>query len=398
MRNSSPSFWGSLGKSDRFMVGNLFFLYFVQGIFVIGIGSILPMMKAEYGLSYETGGLLISAHNIGSLITGLFAGMLPALFGYKRALLCFNVLPFVGFGLTLVTGNPIALFLAILLTGVGRAVVTYYNNQIINQLSRGSSGPLNMLHSFFAVGALLAPFMVLICTRGGDSGWRSAVYIIIGMGIVTMLTSPFMKMDSVAPENEQAQQPAKAFGFFHEKLFWLTTIIMLCYLSIESSVMGWLVTYFIDSGAASESSAQMLTTLLWIVILIGRSACVLIASKFTPPQFITAASFGITAFLIVVLLSPSFAPLLIGTIGLGLCMAGMYGTTVSNATEIFKQYPLAMGVFATITNIGSVVAPSVIGAIAGQYNMRIGLSVLLVPAVLLIAFALYNFKKHDRIS
>ena len=139
----------------------------------------------------------------------------------------------------------------------------------------------------------------------------------------------------------------------------------------------------------------MLTTLLWIVILIGRSACVLIAHKFTPPQFITAASFGITAFLIVVLLSPSFAPLLIGTIGLGLCMAGMYGTTVSNATEIFKQYPLAMGVFATITNIGSVVAPSVIGAIAGQYNMRIGLSVLLVPAVLLIAFALYNFKKHD---
>ena len=181
MQNSSPSFWGSLGKSDRFMVGNLFFLYFVQGIFVIGIGSILPMMKAEYGLSYETGGLLISAHNIGSLITGVFAGMLPALFGYKRALLCFNVLPFVGFGLTLVTGNPIALFLAILLTGVGRAVVTYYDNQIINQLSRGSSGPLNMLHSFFAVGALLAPFMVLICTRGGDSGWRSAVYIIIGM-------------------------------------------------------------------------------------------------------------------------------------------------------------------------------------------------------------------------
>ncbi len=174
MRNSSPSFWGSLGKSDRFMVGNLFFLYFVQGIFVIGIGSILPMMKAEYGLSYETGGLLISAHNIGSLITGLFAGMLPALFGYKRALLCFNVLPFVGFGLTLVTGNPIALFLAILLTGVGRAVVTYYDNQIINQLSRGSSGPLNMLHSFFAVGALLAPFMVLICTRGfwTDTGHR----------------------------------------------------------------------------------------------------------------------------------------------------------------------------------------------------------------------------------
>ena len=394
MQNNRSSFWGSLNSADRFMVGNLFFLYLVQGIFVIGIGSILPMMKAEYGLSYEIGGMLISAHNIGSLITGLFAGMLPAIFGYKRALLYFNVLPFVGFALTLVTGNPVLLFLAILLTGIGRAVVTYYNKQIINYLSRGSSGPLNMLHSFFAIGALLSPFMVLLCTRGGDSGWRTAVYIIIGMGVVSMITSPMMKMDSVSPEGGQTEQPSVPLGFLKEKLFWLTAIIMLCYLSIEASVMGWLVTYFIDSGAASEGSAQMLTTLLWIVILIGRSACVLIANKVTPPQFLVVASLGIAAFLVVVLVSPGFVPLLIGTIGLGLCMAGMYGTTVSNATDVFKQYPLAMGVFATITNIGSVVAPSAIGAIAGQSGMRTGLSVLLLPAALLIAFALYNFKKH----
>lgn len=394
MRSNRPSFWGSLSGADRFMVGNLFFLYFVQGVFVIGIGSILPMMKAEYGLSYEAGGMLISAHNIGSLITGLIMGMLPAVLGYKRTLLYFNVLPFAGFAVTLVTGNPALLFLAILLTGVGRGAVNYYNNQIINFLSRGSSGPLNMLHSFFAVGALLSPFLVLLCTRGGDSGWRTAVYIIIGMGIVSMATSPMMKMDSVSPKGGQAVQPGTPSGFLRERLFWLTTVIMLCYLSVEASVMGWLVTYFIDSGAASESSAQMLTALLWIVILLGRSACVMIANKVAPPQFLVVASIGIAAFLIVVLVSPGFAPLLAGTIGLGLCMAGMYGTAVSNATGVFKQYPMAMSVFVTITGIGSVIAPSVIGAVAGQLGMRAGLSVLLLPAALLIAFALYNFKKH----
>lgn len=394
MRSNRPSFWGSLSGADRFMVGNLFFLYFVQGVSVIGIGSILPMMKAEYGLGYEAGGMLISAHNIGSLITGLIMGMLPAVLGYKRTLLYFNVLPFAGFAVTLVTGNPALLFLAILLTGVGRGAVNYYNNQIINFLSRGSSGPLNMLHSFFAVGALLSPFLVLLCTRGGDSGWRTAVYIIIGMGIVSMAASPMMKMDSVSPEGGQAVQPGTPSGFLRERLFWLTTVIMLCYLSVEASVMGWLVTYFIDSGAASESSAQMLTALLWIVILLGRSACVMIANKVAPPQFLVVASIGIAAFLIVVLVSPGFAPLLAGTIGLGLCMAGMYGTAVSNATGVFKQYPMAMSVFVTITGIGSVIAPSVIGAVAGQLGMRAGLSVLLLPAALLIAFALYNFKKH----
>ena len=214
------------------------------------------------------------------------------------------------------------------------------------------------------------------------------------MGIVSMATSPMMKMDSVSPEGGQAVQPGTPSGFLRERLFWLTTVIMLCYLSVEASVMGWLVTYFIDSGAASESSAQMLTALLWIVILLGRSACVMIANKVTPPQFLVVASIGIAAFLIVVLVSPGFAPLLAGTIGLGLCMAGMYGTAVSNATGVFKQYPMAMSVFVTITGIGSVIAPSVIGAVAGQLGMRAGLSVLLLPAALLIAFALYNFKKH----
>ncbi len=394
MHPSSPSFWGSLRPNERFMVSNLFFLYFVQGIFIIGIGSILPMMTDEYGLSYAVSGALISAHNIGSLITGMFVGMLPALLGYKRTLLYFNVLPFLGFAITLITGNPILLFIAILLTGIGRGAVNYYNNQIINYLSHGSSGPLNMLHSFFAIGALLSPFMVLLCTHGGDSGWRTAVYIIIGMGIVSMLTSPLMKMDSVSPEGGETLQPEKPFGFWHDRQFWLTAAIMLCYLSIEASIMGWLVTYFIDSGAATESSAQMLTALLWVVILLGRASCILIAGKVAPPTFLIFSSIGIAIFLLVIVAGTGFVPLLIGTIGLGLCMAGMYGTTVSNATGVFKAYPLAMGFFVSLTGIGSVIAPSVIGAVAGQLGMRVGLGVLLLPAALLILFTLMNFRKR----
>lgn len=390
MQNSPPSFWRGLSPGERYMVGNLFFLYFVQGIFVIGIGSLLPMMKEEYGLSYGVSGALVSAHNIGTLVTGLVVGMLPAVLGYKRTLLWFNILPFVGFAITLFTGNPALLFLAILLTGVGRGAVNYYNNQIINFLSRGSSGPLNMLHSFFAVGALLSPFLVLLCTRSGNSGWRTAVYIIIGMGVVSMVTSPLMKMDSVSPEGGEAARPEKPLGFFRDKRFWLTTAIMLCYLSVEASIMGWLVTYFIDSGAATESSAQMLTALFWIIILAGRAGTILLSRRVTPPAFLVAASAGIAAFLVAVIAAHGFAPLLAGTIGLGLCMAGMYGTTVSNATEVFKAYPLAMGFFVTLTGVGSSLAPSVIGAVAGQLGMRAGMGVLLLPAALLVLFALIN--------
>ena len=41
------SFFHSLNSKDRYMIGNLFFLYLIQGIYTILIGSILPMLKAE---------------------------------------------------------------------------------------------------------------------------------------------------------------------------------------------------------------------------------------------------------------------------------------------------------------------------------------------------------------
>src|SRR5699024_1439026 len=130
--------------------------------------------------------------------------------------------------------------------------------------------------------------------------------------------------------------------------------------------------------------------LLWVLILIGRAACIAIAGKVTPPAFLRLSSIGMAVFLVVIILGSGFSMLLLGTIGLGLCMAGMYGTTIANASEVFKAYPLAMGFFVSLTGIGSVIAPSVVGAVAGQLGIRAGLGVLLLPAVLLILFALLN--------
>lgn len=384
------SFWKNLSPSNRYMVGNLFFLYLIQGIFVILIGSILPMMKAEYQLDYQIGGFLISAHSIGNLIVGLVSGFLPLWIGLKRSLLCLNILPFVGFFITLLTGNPILLILAILLTGIGRGAISNYNNQIVSTLSAGSAAPLNALHGFFAIGAVSAPFLVLLCTRNGDSGWRYAVYIIILFGIISMITSPFMKMDSVSYRKESSSKGS--FQFLKEHCFLITTAIMFCYLCVEASVMGWMVTYYIDSGVATQDFAQILTSLLWVVILIGRFACSALAGKFSPPRMILFLTGGIVLFLGVLLLSYSFVPMLIGTIGLGLSLSGMYGTVVANAGSIFGDYPLSMSIFVTITGIGSAITPSLIGVIAEYMNIRIGMGILLIPAALTFLLSIYNRK------
>ena len=384
------SFFRGLAPRTRYTVGNLFFLYLIQGVYVIMIGSILPAMKAEYGLDYRIGGFLISAHSIGNMATGLLAGLLPLAIGLKRSLLALNVLPFLGFAVTLFTGNPLALIFALLLTGIGRGAVSNYNNQIVSTLSGGSAAPLNILHGFFAIGAVLAPVLVLLLDRGGGGGWRWAVRTVIGLGVISMISSPLMDMDGIPyPKLERG-----SFGFLRERRFLISMAIMFFYLCVEASVMGWMVTYYTDSGAAEADSAQLLTSLLWVAILAGRFACGALSGRVAPPRMIRALCGGMVLFLVVLLASASVAPMLLGTIGLGLTLSGMYGTTVANAGDVFSRYPLAMGVFVTVTSLGSVVTPSVIGGIAASAGIRMGMAVLLIPAMAALALALWNCRLY----
>ncbi len=300
-----------------------------------------------------------------------------------------NVLPFAGFAITLVTGTPWALVFALLLTGIGRGAVSNYNNQIVSTLSGGSAAPLNMLHGFFAIGAVLAPVLVLLCTHVDRGSWRWAVLTVIVLGVISMISSPFMKMD----ELPNPRSGSGSFGFLRNRRFLLSMSIMFFYLCVEASVMGWMVTYYADSGAVAVESAQLLTSMLWVVILAGRFICGALSGRIAPPRMILALCGGILVFLAVLLMSAGLIPMLVGTVGLGLALSGMYGTTVANAGSVFGEYPLAMGVFVTISSLGSVITPSLIGDIASHAGIRMGMAVLLVPAAAAFALAVWNWRR-----
>lgn len=382
------SFFRTLTPDDRYMIGNLFFLYLIQGIYTILIGSILPMIKAEYELSYQIGGYLISAHSTGNIAAGLFAGLIPLMIGIKNSLMLLNLLPIIGFFLVLVTGNPFILVSAFLLTGLGRGSISNYNNQAVSTLSGGNASPLNALHGFFAIGAVTAPLIALACTRFGQIGWRIAVCIILALLVLSVFTSARMNMDSVTYSRPEKKE--NAFGFLRERPFLWSIGIMFLYLCVEATVMGWMVTYFEECGVLASGAAQLLNSLLWITILVGRFTCSAIGGRFEPAVMIRGLSAGILVFLCIVLFTNSLPLMLIGTVGLGLSLSGMYGTTVANAGDVFGRYPLAMGIFVTLSGIGSIITPSVIGTVAENAGIRTGMRILLVPAAVLLAAALLN--------
>lgn len=49
-----------------------------------------------------------------------------------------------------------------------------------------------------------------------------------------------------------------------------------------------------------------------------------------------------------------------------------------------------MGVFVTISGIGSIITPSLVGAFAEEAGIRAGMRILLIPAAALLAMAFFN--------
>jgi fucose permease len=73
-------------------------------------------------------------------------------------------------------------------------------------------------------------------------------------------------------------------------------------------------------------------------------------------------------------------------------MSGMFGTSVSNAGDIFSRYPVCMGFFVFLTSMGAIVAPAIIGNVANTQGMQIGMSTLLIFSACMVAAAIINIR------
>ena len=118
------AFLSSISRNKRFVVAELFLVYFAHGLGSIMLGSVLPDLRAAYGLDYQLSGTLISSQSVGYLLIGLLSGAAVVKWGLKRSYLVSYYLFAVGFIMLLVTGSPVLLLTAMFLTGLSKGGIT----------------------------------------------------------------------------------------------------------------------------------------------------------------------------------------------------------------------------------------------------------------------------------
>ena len=383
-----------LNRDERFTIGGTLYIMILMGINSQLIGTVVPHMRAEYGFSYEMSGYLMSANAAGTLVMSLIASYTAIFFGFKKAFCVQHALIIVGQVVVSVTGNPILLLAGMALLGLGRGSTVNYSYQIVNDTSNSNAGVMGLANAFFAVGACIVPFLVLVCVNGLGN-WR---YASLGIAAATAIGIALsMRMKIGEADSKSSEEKRGGYAFFKLKEYWLLLVIVFFYLGSEVCVGGWVITHFMDTHEASNQLASSMVTVFWATMLVGRLISSFLANRMKESSLMLFMSIGMVVFaaLFVGVGSTGFA--VAATIGLGLFMSGFYGLALASGGHIFSEYKVALGFVMTVGGIGAVTMPALVGIIAERHSIQVGLVVLAVNVTALMVLTVFNArlaKKH----
>ena len=388
-----------------------YIVFIINGMLALSIGSLLPFIRDAKGLDYAFCGLIVSLHSCGNLASSFLAGALPAAIGRKKTILIFNSFFAIAYLMIILGNSPVLMALAFLLTGLARGATSNFTNLTINNLAPGKAGIINGLHAMFSVGAFLFPLLLMVLTAADASAWIAACFFMLAMGILSFLlyvmipvdeNSTYLERKAVAKSGrsdkaESADKKKTDWGFFKEPLFWLCTATMFFYLCAEQGVIGWLITYFKDTGLMDSSLSQVMASVQWVMILAGRLSVAYLSTRVDKVKLLRIMSVGFVAFCAILLVSRSTGMIILGILGFGYSMAGIYPTTVSFAGKIIQKYSMSWSFILTLASFGSILMPSVIGKIAETSGIVYGMSsiVVVVAIDMVCIFFLTRYAKKN---
>lgn len=374
-----------LEKRQNQLLYCVLFAFFVSGAASQPLGSFIPFLRETYGFSYDLSGVLLSCQSVGNLISVLIAGFLPLWLGRRRAILLTAVWMTVAYLIFAAgLGSTPLLVAAFLMTGVARGGNANFSNTMISTLpGEKAARGYNLLHGAFAVGALLSPILLVVCAgRWPTFGWRLVAGILC-LGCISQLVV-YAKMPLPEEPPRKGMRSADR-SFLKAKQFWLGSAMLLFYISAEYAIMGWLVTYFQDTELLDASWSQLMNSLLWLVIFIGRMVGAAITGKVSRSKLLLLDGVGFFACFLVMFFSRTPVPIILGLIGVGLFMATIYPTAFAFGSDCVRGNDLGCSIMIFTGSVGGIITPFLVGQVAEQAGIQAGMGVVAALTALLLA-------------
>ena len=163
------------------------------------------MLQERYGFAYGMTGTLLSLMSVGNLLAGLLMGMLPSALGMKRSVLLLTIGYAVGYAVMGLTSAVVLLAAAFFVVGIAKGSVINTCTILVSNHSADRTRGMNLMHSCYACGALLCPFLIAAAARVST---ELAVFLLAAVGLVLWLVYVFTRCAAARVKAAQRKKPS----------------------------------------------------------------------------------------------------------------------------------------------------------------------------------------------
>ena len=257
--------------------------------------------------------------------------MLPGVLGMKPSVLLLTIGYAVGYGIMGLTGVEVLLAAAFFVVGIAKGSVINTCTILVSGNSADRTRGMNLMHSCYACGALLCPFLIAAAARVST---ELAVFLLAALGLV----------------------------------LWMLTGLLFFQNAAEQSVNGWMVTYFKGSGIITGTLAAYTVTVMWGATLVARLLIAFVFPFKQPRKAMVGMSVLCTIFYVF------------------LVMAGLNPTAVASAGRMTSV--TSMGIMLPAASSGAILMPWIVGMVSEKAGLVAGMASNIVPCVGLVVFSI----------
>jgi fucose permease len=264
----------------------LFFLLFgtmlIFGLIENIKGVSYPLIKAEFGASWEQQGFMVSMLSLSYVGFSIVAGIFLGHFGIKPAFL---------FGFAALTLGLFSVFfmpdffsaaaaLFLVFAGFGFFEVGI-NALAARTFSSKTAVLMSMLHAFYGIGAIIGPKAAGLLANNAGLGWRYIYLLSLPLALALFIPGIFTRFPdeqrSRSAGDETSRISVRRKNFFdalRSPIVWLFALTLGLAVIIEMSSSNWGALYFQDVyGLDPTTDGAAFLSAFFIVFTLSRLAC-----------------------------------------------------------------------------------------------------------------------------
>lgn len=372
-----------------------FLMFMMFAMTTDAVGEIIPEVMKQYQIGMTAAGLMHYTPMIAIAISGVLLGFLADKLGRKFTII-FGLAIFALNSYMYIVANTFGFILTLMAIG-GLSIGIFKTGALalIGDISTSTiehTSTMNATEGFFAVGAILGPFLVkYFLMKGVAWGW---LYVVAGsLCIMLILVALIVKYPTTKKSTEETINLIGSLSMLKDPFAIGFSVVAFLYVAVECAVYVWMPTLITGYEGNYLLVATYSLTIFFILRAIGRFFGAWVMSRFNWSVVLCIFSFFVLLCFIGTILGGVDLAIILLPLS-GLFMSVIYPTINSKGISCFPKikHGSIAGVILFFTAAGAALGPLAMAAFSDKFgqNAMYGFIIATVFAGLLFIGIMFN--------